>query len=125
MKTSAAVKYRILFTLLVVAVFGFATIGDLWGNAYAQEITKNTPAPGPALLSTPYYEVINPYFSIQYLTLADGTSVSGYIINGPPFPLPNLQLNARLPSGLYHLQAYCPTFRLTAGFSAVRQFPEQ
>ena len=122
MKTSAAVKYRILFTLLVVTVFGIVTIGDLWGNALAQDITKNTPAPGPALLSTPSYEVINPYFSIKYLTLTDGTSISGYIINGPPFPPPEFaaertaSIKPLPPSGVL---PNFPSFSWVFGCSAV------
>ena len=88
MNTSAAVKYRILFTLLVVTVFIFTITGELWSNAYALDIPTDTPASEPAVTETPHIEVINPYFSIQYSTLSDGTPVSVYIINGPPAPPP-------------------------------------
>jgi hypothetical protein len=86
MNTSAAVKYRILFTLLLVTVFIFTITSNLWSSAYAQDIPTDTPASEPVVTETPLIEVINPYFSIEHRTLSDGTPISGYIINGPPNP---------------------------------------
>lgn len=87
MNTNAVGKSRILFTVLVVTVFIFTITGNLWSNAYAQDIPTDTPASEPIVTQTPLIEVVNPYFSIEHTTLTDGTTISGYIINGPRTPL--------------------------------------
>ena len=73
MNTSPTGKTRVLFALLMVAVFIFTITGNSWSSAYAQDIPPNI-------------EVISPYFSIEHRSLSDGTQISGYIINGPPEP---------------------------------------
>ena len=60
-------------------------------RAYAQDLSEETPAPQPVETETPFIEVVSPYFSIEHRTLPDGTSISGYIINGPPAPLPGYE----------------------------------
>ena len=40
---------------------------------------------------SPQIEVISPYFSVQYLTMPDGTQISRETINGPSAPLPEYQ----------------------------------
>jgi hypothetical protein len=84
MNAGATAKYRVLFTLLVVTVLIFSVGSNSWSSAYAQNIPKDIPALEPVVTKTPLIKVINPYFSIEYTTLPDGTSISGYIIKGPP-----------------------------------------
>jgi hypothetical protein len=86
MNTSRAKKYLVLLPLIVVAVLLFTIAGNLRNYAYAQDIPTETPVLGSVATETPYVEVISPYFSIEHRTLADGTSVLGEIINGPPNP---------------------------------------
>ena len=87
MNARAVSRVRVLFSLLIVAIYLFTLTGSIWGRAYAQEILIK-PAAGSSEAATPYTEEINPYFSIEYTTAPDGTPLSGYIINGPPAPLP-------------------------------------
>ena len=86
MSNGVPVKYRILSTLLVVAVLFLSVCNNLWSKAYAQGIPSDIPASEPAVTAMPLIEVINPYLSIEHLTLSDGTQLSEYIIKGPPFP---------------------------------------
>ena len=88
MNMTAVKKYLILFPILVLVIILFIITGNLQNNAYAQDIPTDTTASEPAVTETPHTEVINSYFSIEYSTLSDGTSISGYIINGPPAPPP-------------------------------------
>jgi hypothetical protein len=122
MNTNAELKFRKLFTLLVVTVFLFTLTGNLWGNAYAQGIPTDTPASGPVLTGTPYIEVISPYFSIEHRTLADGTPISGYIINGPPHPPAGYKTESTasiLPSPNAVILPNFPSFSWVFGCSAV------
>ena len=70
-------RTRVLFGLLMVVVFLFT----IAGSAKAQDIPTDSSS----------IEVINPYFSIEHKTLEDGTQIQGYIINGPPDPLPEFE----------------------------------
>jgi hypothetical protein len=79
-------RLRFLYPLLVVTVFIFISTGNVQSNVYAQENPINAAGSQPAATETPYVELINPYFSIEHRTLADGTQIEGYIINGPPTP---------------------------------------
>ena len=90
MNARAVSRVRVLFSLLIVAIYLFTLTGSIWGRAYAQEILIK-PATGSSETATPYTEEINPYFSIEYTTAPDGTPLSGYIINGPPAPLPEFE----------------------------------
>jgi hypothetical protein len=87
MNARAAGKYRVLFTILVLTIYLFTLTGSAWRSASAQEVLTGTPTTEPGLSQTPVREEINPYFSIEHRTLPDGTSIAGYIINGPPAPL--------------------------------------
>lgn len=86
MNTRATGNTRVLFALLMVTVLIFTSSGNLWSNAYAQDIPTDAPTSESAATETPPIEVINPYFSIEHTTLSDGTLISRYIINGPPHP---------------------------------------
>jgi hypothetical protein len=86
MNTRAAQIPRTLITLLVVTILMFISIGDFQGRAVAQAIPTDTLGSAPPDTTPPVVEVINPYFSIEHRTLADGTQIEGYIINGPPTP---------------------------------------
>jgi hypothetical protein len=86
MKTRAAQTPRILITLLVVTVLMLVSVGNFRGSVFAQDFPTGTPGSAPPETESPVVEVINPYFSIEHYTLADGTQLSGYIINGPPTP---------------------------------------
>lgn len=46
----------------------------------------------PPKIGYPQIEVISEYFSIQHLTVANGTELSGYIIDGPSQPLAEYEL---------------------------------
>ena len=86
MNKSARGKSRVLFTLLAAAVFIFTITGSSWSSAYAQDIPTDEPTSEPNATETSSIEVISPYFSIEHISLSDGTQISGYIINGPPDP---------------------------------------
>ena len=88
MITSATKKFRILFSVLMVAILIFTLVGSNWSNVYAQDISTDTPASDSVKSNENDIEVINPYFSIEHRTLSDGTPVIGNIINGPPNPPP-------------------------------------
>jgi hypothetical protein len=87
MITSATKRYRILFSVLMVAILIFTLVGSYWSNAYAQDISTE-PASDSVKPNENDIEVINPYFSIEHRTLSDGTPVIANIINGPPNPPP-------------------------------------
>ena len=70
-------KYRIPFSLLMVAIFLFASLGVPLSQASAQD------NPTPEVTSV---EVVSPYLSVQHLTLPDGRGILGYVINGPSKP---------------------------------------
>jgi hypothetical protein len=91
MHPSNSAKHKNLLLLLVITVFLFTITGKLINKAKAQDISTDTPVSEPAATETPVIEVINPYFSIEHTTLEDGTSISGYIINGPPTPPPQYE----------------------------------
>jgi hypothetical protein len=86
-------KRRNLLHLFVITVFLFTISSKLQGKANAQDISSDTPASIPAATEIPVIEVINPYFSIEHATLVDGTSIAGYIINGPPTPPPEYEID--------------------------------
>jgi len=86
MITSATKRYRILFSVLMVAILIFSLVGSSWSNAFAQDISTDTPTSDSDKPNENDIEVINPYFSIEYRTLPDGTPVIANIIHGPPTP---------------------------------------
>ncbi len=86
MSTRTGSRLRILFNLLLVIIFIFTISNNLWSSAYAQDILTDYQASKPVDTNPPLIEVINPYFSIEHKTMADGTPVSVYIINGPSTP---------------------------------------
>ena len=75
----------------MVAILIFTLTGGFWSNAYAQDISTDTPASDSVKPNENNIEVINPYFSIEQMTLADGTPVTANIIHGPPTPPPEYQ----------------------------------
>ena len=122
MKAFAAKKYKTLFTLFMATVFIFTMMGDLWSNAYAQDIPTDASASQPDATETPIIEVINPYFSIEHRTMADGTDISGYIINGPPAPLPEYEAEraaSMLPTAGAAILSDFPSYNWVFGCSAV------
>jgi hypothetical protein len=60
-------------------------------DALAQDIPPEKSSPQPTVVEQDNIEVISPYFSIEHTTLPDGTPLSGYIIIGPPAPLPEYE----------------------------------
>ena len=91
MNTSVTKWYRILFSLSVVAILIISLTGGIWSNAYAQDIPTDTPASDTVKPNENNIEVINQYFSIEQIILADGTPVTANIIHGPPSPPPEYQ----------------------------------
>src|SRR4030042_5137858 len=92
MNTSAVRKYRILFTLLVMTLFLFSMSYNFISNALAQDIPTEKSIPELAMTEKDNIEEVNPYFSIEHTTLPDGTPISGYMIKGPPAPLPEYEV---------------------------------
>jgi len=122
MNTSRAKKYVVLLPLIIIAALLFAIAGNLRKNAYAQDLSNDTPAPQQAGTETPFIEVVSPYFSIEHKTLPDGTSISGYIINGPPAPPPGYEAERAasmvpIPDGF--ILPNFPSFSWVFGCSAV------
>jgi len=71
---------------------------------------------------TPEVEVVNPYFTIEHITLEDGTTIEKSIINGPPNPLPGYEdlrtvANTSLPRA--GVIADFPSYSWVFGCSAV------
>jgi len=86
MNTSSTGKTKVLFALLMAAVFIFTITGNSWSSVYAQDIPTDSSASEVYTPETSFIEVVSPYFSIEHRSLSDGTQISGYIINGPPEP---------------------------------------
>jgi hypothetical protein len=86
MNTRTAQVPRVLINLFVVMVLIFISTDNIQGGVLAQDIPDDNPGSAPSDTTPPVVEVISPYFSIEHRTLADGTQLSGYIINGPPTP---------------------------------------
>ncbi len=121
MNARAVSRVRVLFSLLIVAIYLFTLTGSIWGRAYAQEILIK-PAAGSSEAATPYTEEINPYFSIEHTTAPDGTPLSGYIINGPPAPLPEFEAERAAsirPTPMAGILPDFPSFSWVFGCSAV------
>ncbi len=70
--------------LVIILTFGSNTIS----NTFAQDISPDSLLQQQTPPSGSYIEYVNEYFSIEHTTLQDGTPIEGYIINGPPEPLP-------------------------------------
>ena len=111
MKTSFRRNTRFLFALLMVGILIFTVSGSTWQSAFAQDIPTDSSS----------IEVINPYFSIEHKTLEDGTQIQGYIINGPPNPLPEFEAERAasimpLPSRgtIANFPSYCWVFGCSA-----------
>jgi hypothetical protein len=122
MKVSASKKYRTLLTLLMTTIFIFTMAGDLWSNAYAQDIPMDATAREPDSTETPVIEEFSPYFSIEHKTLPDGTELEGYIINGPPDPFPEYEAEraaSRMPSASAAILPDFPSYSWVFGCSAV------
>jgi|GEM_PF-2343812 len=122
MKISAVKKYRTLLTLLMATIFIFTMAGDLWSNAYAQDIPMDATAPEPDSTETPVIEEFSPYFSIEHKTLPDGTELEGYIINGPPHPFPEYEAEraaSRMPTAGAAILPDFPSYSWVFGCSAV------
>ena len=77
-------------TISIIILFA-AVYGNSARNAYAQAIATEPAVPTPAVTSGSKIEVLSPHFSVEQTTFSDGTQVSGYIINGPPAPLPEYE----------------------------------
>ena len=91
MNSKAGRKFQGAIILMVVIVYLFSFSGSLWHSATAQAIPTDTSTWEADGGDEPFIEEVNPYFSIEHRTLADGRQVSGYIINGPPAPLPEYE----------------------------------
>lgn len=84
-------KYLGLVFITVLMIF-FATVhANTSSDAYAQAIPTDPVVSTPAAHPDGTIEVLSPYFSVEQITLADGTQLSGYIINGPAVPLPEYE----------------------------------
>ena len=86
MKKSTHRNIRKFFALLMVGVFIFTIAGSSWSSAFAQDTPTVTSTTQTDAIGTSTIEVVSPYFSIEHRSLADGTQIDGYIINGPPEP---------------------------------------
>jgi HYDIN/CFA65/VesB-like, Ig-like domain len=91
MSTRTTGRYKILMAVLLVILLIFSIGLILTRNANAQDIPTDTPDRETVVPEKDNIEVISPYFSIEHLTLPDGTELSGYIINGPPTPPPGTE----------------------------------
>ena len=106
--------------LLIGLFFSFITFAE--SGAYAQGIPLATPTVGPEFFQPAQIEVVNPYYSIEHRTLADGTSISKHIIAGPPNPA-SADLSQRAapqePSATAVTLADFPSYKWVFGCSAV------
>ncbi len=80
MNKKIAVSIFLLFLILTPLIGSVQSV-------QAESVNQWVP-PGAAVTSV---EEVNDYFTIEHLSLADGTALARYIINGPPEPLPEYE----------------------------------
>ena len=106
--------------LLIGLIFSFMTFAG--NGAYAHANLMVTPTTEPEILQPTKIEVVNPYYSIEYKTLKDGTSISRHVIAGPPIP-PSVDRHQRsatlAPSATAVTLADFPSYNWVFGCSAV------
>lgn len=106
--------------LLIGLIFSFMAFAD--SGAYAQGIPLATPNAEPEVSQPTQIEVVNPHYSIEHKTLADGTSLTRHIINGAPQPsslLDERPASVLLPSATTVLLPNFPSYNWVFGCSAV------
>ena len=105
---------KILLSPILTAILLLSITGSTFANPLPQEIIPNG--------DNPQIEIINPYYSIEYLTTADGIPLLREIINGPSNPIPEYQAEREAsmttiePEGII---ANFPSFDWVFGCSAV------
>ena len=105
---------KVLLSPILTAILLLSITGSTFANPLPQEIVPNG--------DNPQIEIINPYYSIEYLTTADGIPLSREIINGPSKPIPEYQAEREAsmttiePEGII---ANFPSFDWVFGCSAV------
>jgi hypothetical protein len=75
---------RFLFLLILVGAVGVNLLGISSNVVIAEDKLEGEIPP-------PVVEVVNPYFTIDRITLDDGTTLEKNIINGPPEPSPEFE----------------------------------
>jgi hypothetical protein len=75
---------RFLFLLILVGAVGVNLFGPSSSVVIAEGKLEGEIPP-------PVVEVVNPYFTIERITLDDGTTLEKNIINGPPEPSPEFE----------------------------------
>lgn len=75
--------YKTFLSALMALLITIAFVGNAGAASLAQD--------PPPLNSSSQIEIISPYYSIEYLTMADGTQLTGSIITGPSHPLPEYE----------------------------------
>jgi hypothetical protein len=68
---------------LIVIILTSAGLSNSFQVYAADDLDKDAPPP--------VVEVINPYYTVEKITLEDGTTLQKGIINGPPNPLPEYE----------------------------------
>lgn len=105
---------KVLLSPILTAILLLSITGSTFANPLPQEIIPNG--------DNPQIEIINPYYSIEYLTTADGIPLSREIINGPSKPIPEYQAEREAsmttiePEGII---ANFPSYSWVFGCSAV------
>jgi len=105
---------KVLLSPILTAILLLSITGSTFANPLPQEIIPNG--------DNPQIEIINPYYSIEYLTTADGIPLLREIINGPSKPIPEYQaereasMTTIAPEGTI---ANFPSFDWVFGCSAV------
>jgi len=105
---------KILLSPILTAILLLSITGSTFANPLPQETIPNG--------DNPQIEIINPYYSIEYLTTADGIPLLREIINGPSNPIPEYQAEREAsmttiePEGII---ANFPSFDWVFGCSAV------
>ena len=75
--------YKTFLSALMALLITIAFVGSAGAASLAQD--------PPPMNGDSQIEIISPYYSIEHLTTADGTQLTGSIINGPPHPLPEYE----------------------------------
>ncbi len=75
--------FKTFLSALMAILIIIASVGSAGAASLAQD-----PPPGNTISQI---EVISPYYSIEHLTTADGTQLTGSLINGPSHPLPEYE----------------------------------
>ena len=74
---------KVLLSPILTAILLLSITGSTFANPLPQEIIPNG--------DNPQIEIVNPYYSIEYITASDGSLISREIINGPPEPIAEYQ----------------------------------